>query len=231
MVNGIMQRVGIILLGPPGAGKGTQARRMAACYNFARISTGDMLREAVNNGSALGKKAQSCIEAGNLVPDELVDAIVKSRLARRDCKRGFILDGYPRTIHQAEYLEKLFAHKDVDFLAIGIKVSDDLLLKRLAGRWTCSRCGKIFNAASNPSRDADRCDECNTLLVHRKDDSDQVVAERLHVYHEATEPLIQYYKNRGCYHEVVGERRLDEVYDNLKEIVDGRIQAREAANC
>ena len=221
-----MPRVGIILLGPPGAGKGTQARNLCAHYGYARISTGDMLREAVRKQKTLGKKAQSYMEAGDLVPDELVDALVKARLARKDCENGFILDGYPRTIHQAEFLNKLFANKKVKIVAIGIVVNSQTLMDRLAGRWTCPKCGKIFNAESRPSLQNERCDECNTRLVHRKDDSVKVVEERLQVYHSMTEPLIQYYQARGCYYDVNGEQAVDDIFETLKSIVEEQKQDR-----
>ena len=213
--NGDLRKMAIVLLGPPGAGKGTQARKLGARYNFPRISTGDILREAVKNETVLGKKARRYMEAGDLVPDVLVDAIVKARVARKDCASGFILDGYPRTIHQAEFLERMLNSKDHHILAIGIRVRNDVLLDRLAGRWTCPKCAKIFNADSRPSSGGSRCDECDTLLVHRKDDSASIVEERLQVYHKATEPLIQYYQSRGCYAEVDGERPVDKIYRSL----------------
>ena len=215
----IMTTVAVILLGPPGAGKGTQARRIGQFFNYPRISTGDMLREAVRRKSVLGKKARRYIEAGDLVPDVLVDALVKHRLARKDCRRGFVLDGYPRTIHQAEFLESLFPEGALQILAAGIQVRDSVLLERVAGRWTCPKCGRIFNSASNPSREGKRCDACNTLLVHRPDDSSAVVRERLQVYHRMTKPLIQYYRKRGCYYRINGERSMDEIYEDLKETI------------
>jgi len=214
-----MIRLGIILLGPPGAGKGTQARKLSVHYGCARISTGDMLREAVRKQTALGKKARRYIETGDLVPNALVDAMIRARLSRKDCENGFILDGYPRTIHQAEFLNILFENKRVKIIAIGIRVSGDVLMERLAGRWTCPRCGKIFNLESLPNRMKNRCDECNTLLVHRKDDSVRVVEERLQVYHDVTEPLTQYYAERSCYYLVDGEQPVEEIFETLKTIV------------
>jgi len=212
--NGDLRKMAIVLLGPPGAGKGTQARKLGARYNFPRISTGDILREAVKNETVLGKKARRYMEAGDLVPDVLVDAIVKARVARKDCASGFILDGYPRTIHQAEFLERILSGKH-KILAIGIRVRNDVLLDRLAGRWTCPKCAKIFNADSRPSSGGSSCDECDSPLVHRKDDSASIVEERLLVYHKETEPLIQYYQSRGCYAEVDGERPVDKIYRSL----------------
>jgi len=188
-------------------------------YNFARISTGDMLRESVRKKTALGRKAKGYIEAGALVPDGLVDAIVKARLARKDCENGFILDGYPRTIPQAEYLDGVLASTS-KIIAVVVRVRNEVLLERLAGRWTCPDCGKIFNAESRPSLEGDRCDECNTALVHRKDDAAKVVEERIQVYHQSTEPLVHYYRKRGCYYDVDGEQPVDDIFDTLRAIVE-----------
>ncbi len=167
--------VAIILIGPPAAGKGTQAKMVSDRFSFPRISTGDILREAVKNRTDLGKKAQAFMESGALVPDELVDAIAKARLIQDDCRDGFILDGYPRTIPQAEFLDGAFVGRDMKTIVIGINVADQVLLGRISGRFSCPKCGKVFNAQSNPSRKGDRCDECDTTLVARKDDSAQVM--------------------------------------------------------
>jgi len=212
-------RIAVILLGAPAAGKGTQAKMVSEKLEFPRISTGDILREAAKNQTVLGKKAQAYMEAGALVPDELVDAMVQSRLTREDCRRGFILDGYPRTIPQAEFLDRAFAGGELHTLVIGISVSDEVLLGRIAGRWSCPNCGKVFNAQSNPSRKGDRCDECDTQLVARKDDSVQVMQERLVVYRRETAPLIQYYRDRSCYFEVNGEMPVNGIFGSIVEIV------------
>lgn len=210
------------MLGPPGAGKGTQARKVSSALSFPQISTGDMLREALRNQTELGKKAQAFMESGVLVPDDLVDAIVRERLSRPDCGSGFILDGYPRTLHQAEFLQSLFAENGVRNLTIGIRVKDEVLIDRLAGRWTCPGCGKMFNVNSNPSCAGDRCDECGTGLVMRKDDTESVVRERLEVYRKETEPLIQYFKDRGSYIEVDGEVTVDEIFGGIMDIINSR---------
>lgn len=210
------QRLAIIMLGPPGAGKGTQARMMSEELKFPHISTGDMLREALKNQTELGKKAKAFMESGALVPDELVDGIVAERLAREDCAKGVILDGYPRTVSQAEALRSLFEKDGTKILTIGVEVKDDILIDRLSSRWTCPKCQKMFNAKLDPSKAAGICDACSTLLLQRKDDTPEVISERLQVYHKATKPLIQYYRDRGSYVEVDGDRPVDEV---LKDII------------
>jgi adenylate kinase len=213
-------RTALILLGPPGAGKGTQARRISVEFAYPAVSTGDILREAVKGRTELGKRAQTYMDSGALVPDELVDAIVKERLARADCDRGFLLDGYPRTIPQAKFLEGLIAQeRDSKIIVIGVHVDNAFLMERLANRWTCPKCGKLFNASLNPSKAGDRCDECDTPLVLRKDDTPTVVAERLQVYARETEPLISYFKDRGLYREVDGSQSVDGVYAAISNVV------------
>jgi adenylate kinase len=207
------------MLGPPGAGKGTQARMMGEELKFPHISTGDMLREALKNQTELGKKAKAFMESGGLVPDDLVDAIVAERLQRQDCDRGFILDGYPRTIAQAEAVQKLFDKDGTKLLTLGVEVGDDELIKRLSSRWTCPQCGKMFNANLDPDKINGQCDECSTALVQRKDDTAEVIAERLQVYHETTQPLIQYYQTKDVYIEVDGDKAVDEIYQAIMNIV------------
>jgi len=212
-------RLAIIMLGPPGAGKGTQARMMGEELKYPHISTGDMLREALKNQTELGKKAKAFMESGALVPDELVDAIVVERLEREDCGRGFILDGYPRTSAQAESLQKLFDKDGSRLLTLGVEVGDSELIKRLSSRWTCPQCGKMFNANLDPSKVGGQCDECSTTLVQRKDDTAEVIAERLEVYHKTTQPLIQYYQTKDAYVEVDGDRAVDEIYGAIINII------------
>jgi adenylate kinase len=215
-------RIAIILLGPPGAGKGTQARKIGLALNFPQISTGEMLRQALKNKTELGQKAQAFMESGGLVPDDLVDAIVRERLAREDCIGGFILDGYPRTLGQAESLRALFTETGTQGLTIGIRASDEALVGRLAGRWMCLGCGKIFNARSNPSEAGDSCDECGTKLIMRKDDTESVVRERLQVYRRETEPLIHYFKDRDSYAEVDGEMAMDAIFADIMDIINSK---------
>jgi len=212
-------RLAIIMLGPPGAGKGTQARMMGEELKFPHISTGDMLREALKNQTELGKKAKAYMESGGLVPDDLVDAIVAERLQRADCDRGFILDGYPRTIAQAEAVQKLFDKDGTKILTLGVEVGDSELIKRLSSRWTCPKCGKMFNANLDPGKINGQCDECSTALVQRKDDTAEVIAERLQVYHKTTQPLIRYYQTKDAYIEVDGDKAVDEIYKAIMNIV------------
>jgi adenylate kinase len=213
------QRLAIIMLGPPGAGKGTQARMMSEELKFPHISTGDMLRDALKNQTELGEKAKGFMNTGALVPDELVDAIVAERLIREDCRRGFILDGYPRTIPQAEFLRSIFEKDQTEVLTIGVEVGDEVLVKRLSSRWTCPKCGKIFNANLNRGRVGGACEECGAALIQRKDDKAEVVAERLQVYHRTTEPLIQYYRDRGSYVEIDGEGSVDEIFGSVMGVI------------
>jgi adenylate kinase len=210
-----MSKLAIIMLGPPGAGKGTQARIMSESLKVPHISTGDILREALKHETELGKKAKTFMESGGLVPDELVDVIVAERVGRKDCSRGFILDGYPRTIPQAEFLRSVLEKDKTDILALGIEVGEDELIKRISARWTCPQCGKMFNANMNPEKAGGRCDECSTPLIQRKDDTAEVIAERLLVYKKKTAPLIQYYKSQGAYIEVSGDRRIEQIFDSI----------------
>jgi adenylate kinase len=217
-------RSAIILLGPPGAGKGTQARRISNALKYPHISTGDMLREAQRSETELGNKARYFMESGTLVPDELVNELVSERLDSEDCRRGFILDGYPRAIAQAEFLGVLFAKDNTSVVTIGIEVEDRTLIERLSSRWTCSKCGKMFNAQLDSGKAGGLCDECGAALVQRKDDTAEVIAERLQVYHRTTKPLIQYYKRQGAYIAVNGDKPADEVFDAMIGILRGRIK-------
>ena len=203
------------MLGPPGAGKGTQARMISEALKLPHISTGDMLRESLKNETELGKKAKVFMESGALVPDDLVDVFVAERLKQSDCSFGFILDGYPRTIPQARFLESLLEKNGTRILSIGVEVGDNVLIGRLSLRWTCPGCGKMFNAASDPGKAGGQCNECGTALVQRKDDTAEVIAERLQVYHKMTKPLILYYQERGLYVEVKGDRPAEEIFGSI----------------
>ena len=217
------QRLAIIMLGPPGAGKGTQARMMSEALKVPHISTGDILREALRNKTELGQKAKSFMDSGSLVPDELVDAIVAERIGRKDCDKGVILDGYPRTIPQAEVLRSVLGKDQTRILTLGVEVRKSELIKRLSSRWTCTKCGKIFNALLDPGKAGGNCDECQTVLILRKDDAPEVVAERLHVYEQKTAPLIKYYKDQGLYVAVNGDRPVEEIFDFImREIANDK---------
>lgn len=183
----------LILLGPPGAGKGTQAEILNKKLNIPTISTGNILRAAVKNGTPVGLQAKAYMDAGKLVPDEVVIGMLKERIAKRDCKSGFILDGFPRTIPQAEALDEI-AHIDC---ALSLEVADDVIEKRMTGRRVCLRCGATYHVKANPPRVKDVCDICGDKLVIRSDDQAEVVRHRLETYHEQTEPLKGYYEAQG----------------------------------
>ncbi len=216
------------MLGPPGAGKGTQGHRLAAHYGYPSISTGDSLREAVRKQTDLGKEAQKLMEAGILVPDSLVDAIVKTRLLEGDSQAGFILDGYPRTLGQAEFFEKLAAQEGIEIRALGIMVDDEILVERLSQRWNCPKCHKIYNAGLHPNRASGHCNECGSALIQRKDDRPEVIRERLQVYHQTTKPLVDFYQRRGQYVEVNGEAEVDQIFNSIVAILNREEQNRAA---
>jgi len=183
----------LVFLGPPGAGKGTCASRVGAVVGIPQISTGDMLRAAVKAGTPLGAKAKGYMDAGELVPDQLVNGMLKERLAQPDCRKGFILDGYPRTLQQAQELDKITAIE----MAVNIDVAEDILITRMASRVTCRKCGEIFNTLTLKPKKAGVCDKCGGELYQRDDQKPEVVRERLKVYNAKTAPLIDYYKKKG----------------------------------
>lgn len=210
----------LILLGPPGAGKGTQAKRLAKLYSVPHLSTGDMLRDAIARGTDLGRQAQPIMERGELVPDELVLALVEERLAQPDAAKGFIFDGFPRTIPQAESLERILARRGfAKPLAIEFRVDPERLLRRLAGRWTCSVGGETYNVYERPPKVPGICDVDGGKLIQRPDDRPEVVRERLAAYKRQTAPLVDYYKRRGALESVDGMAAVEEVQRALREIV------------
>ena len=192
----------LILLGAPGAGKGTQAEIISKSLEIPTISTGDMIREALKNGTEMGKKAKAYMEAGDLVPDEVVIGIVKERLSLDDCKNGYILDGFPRTIPQAEALDAMGA--DIDCV-IDIEVKDEVIVNRMSGRRVCEKCGKTYHTENNPSKIEGICDACTGALIQRKDDHIDTVKKRLETYHKETEHLKGYYEAQGKLIEVEGK--------------------------
>lgn len=203
----------IVLLGPPGAGKGTQALFIKEKFGIPQISTGDILREAVAKKTELGVKAKRYMEKGLLVPDQLVIALVKERLDRGDCKNGFLLDGFPRTVAQAEALES-FAKIDK---VVSLEVEDEVLVKRLTSRRSCRVCGAVYNLLTNPPKEPDRCDGCGGELYQREDDNQETVRERLRTYKKETEPLMDFYKKKGILLSVDGNRDIQEI---AKEILE-----------
>ncbi|MCH5202335.1 MAG: adenylate kinase [Oscillospiraceae bacterium] len=196
----------LILLGAPGAGKGTQAEIISKELNIPTISTGDMIREALKSGTEMGLKAKSYMESGALVPDEVVIGIVKDRIALDDCKNGFILDGFPRTIPQAEALDSMGV--DID-LVLDIEVKDEVIVKRMSGRRVCEKCGKTYHTESKPSKIEGVCDVCTGALIQRKDDQIETVKTRLETYHKETEPLKDYYDAQGKLKIVVGKDTIE----------------------
>ena len=206
----------IVLLGAPGSGKGTQAKKLMADRNIPQVSTGDMLREAVAAGTRFGLKAKSIMEAGELVPDEVVLGIISERLAQPDAADGFILDGFPRTTQQALDLEELLDQMNTPLdAAVLMDVDFDILLKRLTGRRTCSLTGKLLNVYFSPQEELDACTEAGGELVQREDDNEETISNRLDVYRENTEPLIDYYRKRGKLKTVDAAGSIDEVYERL----------------
>ena len=206
----------IVLLGAPGSGKGTQAMKLMADKNIPQISTGDMLRQAVAAGTRFGIKAKSTMEAGELVPDDIVLGIISERLAEPDAKDGFILDGFPRTTQQALDLEELLDNLGTPLdAAVLLDVDFDSLMKRLTGRRTCSLTGKLLNIYFSTQEELDACVEAGGELIQREDDNEETISHRLEVYHESTEPLIEFYNKRDQLRRVDAEGTAEEVYERL----------------
>ncbi len=211
----------IVLLGAPGSGKGTQAKKLMADKNIPQVSTGDMLREAVASGTRFGLKAKSIMEAGDLVPDDVVLGIISERLAEPDAADGFILDGFPRTTQQAlglgELLDQLGTPLDT---AVLMDVDFDILMKRLTGRRTCSLTGKLLNVYFSSQEELDECTNAGGELIQREDDNEETIGNRLDVYRKNTEPLIDYYATRGKLTTIDAEGTIDEVYERLLEALN-----------
>lgn len=207
-----------MLLGPPGAGKGTQAKAIMKQLELPQISTGDMLREAAQRKTPLGLEAKKIMEAGDLVSDEIVNGIVVERIAAPDCADGFILDGYPRNVNQAEMFQKVLGANE-RLSVIELAVDTDLLVERLTARLTCSKCGAIYNTQSKAPRDQGICDLCGGGLVQRSDDTEEVIRDRMRTYTAQTEPLVEYYQSRNVYHQVDGLGPIDQVTSDLISII------------
>ncbi len=210
----------IIMLGPPGAGKGTQAKMLVDRLGIPQVSTGDMLREAVKEGTDLGIKAKEYMDAGKLVPDEVVIGIVKERLAQPDCGKGFILDGFPRTIPQAQALDEALKGlgKRIDHV-VNVAVPAEELVARLTGRRTCKQCGAMFHVVFNPPEKEGVCDKCGGELYQRDDDKEETIRQRLRVYEDQTSPLIDYYGKQGVLHDIDGRRSIDEIFQDILKVL------------
>jgi adenylate kinase len=211
----------LILMGPPGAGKGTQASRLAARLRVPAISTGDMLRDEVKQGSALGRDAKGYMDRGALVPDSLIIAIIEARLQREDCARGFILDGFPRTVVQAEALDRALGRFGWSLHRVGsLNVPADEVVRRLSGRRTCRDCSTPYHLVLDPPIRRDTCDVCGGSLLQRDDDHEHVIAARLEVYARDTAPLLEYYRDRGLLAEIDGRGKHDDVLAALLAHLD-----------
>lgn len=207
----------LILLGAPGAGKGTQADYVSERFAIPTISTGNILRAAIKDGTPVGLKAKALVEAGQLVSDDIIMDILKERLAKDDCKNGFILDGVPRTIPQAEGLEKIGVEIDA---ALYLEVTDDGIVHRMTGRRTCLNCGATYHIVANPPKVENTCDRCGGELTQRKDDTPETVLDRLAVYHRETEPLLAFYAQRGKLFKVAGEMSLEDTTKNVMNVLE-----------
>lgn len=205
----------LVLLGAPGAGKGTQAKLLCEKLGLAHISTGDMLREAVKSGSDLGKEAKGYMDRGELVPDELIIKMLNERIARDDVKQGFILDGFPRTENQAKALDEAVKGKSEIDLAIDLNASEEVIVQRLTGRRICKFCGAIFHIKNKPPKQQDVCDECGGALYQRDDDKEETIRNRLKVYNSQTSSLIEYYKKQDKLETVSGDLNAEEVFKIL----------------
>ncbi|MDV0445479.1 adenylate kinase [Methanimicrococcus sp. At1] len=208
----------IILFGPPGAGKGTQAQKLSQKYGIPQISTGDILRANVKEGTALGMEAKKYMDAGELVPDAVLIGIIKDRLLQPDCANGFLLDGYPRTVPQADALAEILDEikKPIDAV-INIIVPNDILVERLSGRWM-SGCGASYHTVFNPPKQAGVCDVCGDALFQRPDDTSEAVSNRLDVYQKQTAPLVDYYKEKGLLKDIDGTKDIDVVFEEIDKI-------------
>ena len=212
----------VIFLGPPGSGKGTQAKELARQYGVPHLSTGDMLREHVSNGTPLGLKAKPIMERGELVPDSLVLKMVAERIERPDCEHGFVFDGFPRTVAQAKYLGEMLRRQGFKQpFVIHMVIPTSVLLKRLTGRRTCKLGGEIYNIYERPPKVEGICDNDGGELVHRPDDREEVVAPRLNAYEKLTAPLVQYYRRFGALHDVDANRSVEEVRREISQLVSG----------
>lgn len=213
----------LILMGPPGAGKGTQAAKMVEAFKILHISTGDMFRAAVKEGTELGKKAKACMDAGQLVPDDITIGIVKERLAKPDCQQGFILDGFPRTVEQAGALDKMLVDLGLKLTrVVNIEVPSGELIARAVGRRLCRKCGATYHVVYNPTAKDGVCDKCGSETYQRDDDRAETMKNRLDVYVAQTKPLISYYQQKGIYTEINGMQSIESVLADITSALEGQ---------
>ncbi|MCR4690322.1 MAG: adenylate kinase [Lachnospiraceae bacterium] len=206
----------LIMLGAPGAGKGTQAKKIAEKYGIVHVSTGDIFRANIKNGTPLGMEAKKYMDAGGLVPDELTVRILLDRVAQDDCKNGYVLDGFPRTIPQAEVLDQELTKlgDKIDY-AIDVNVPDEAIVERMGGRRACVKCGATYHIVNIPPKKEGICDVCGSELILRDDDKPETVQKRLDVYHEQTQPLVDFYQKKGVLKEVDGTKQMQEIFDEI----------------
>ena len=212
----------LLLIGPPGGGKGTQAKFLVDHFTIPQISTGDMLRKNIQNKTALGLKAQAYMQAGQLVPDTVILNMMKDKLAEEDCATGYILDGFPRTIPQAENLDELLNNlgQQLDCVVV-MKIVDSLIINRLSNRRSCKECNQVFNLLYDPPQQAGKCNECNGDLFLREDDIPDTILQRLNIYHQQTEPVIEYYTQRGMTEIIDAKGSIEDIKINIIERISG----------
>mgnify|MGYP006285586033 CR=1 FL=1 len=212
----------LILLGAPGAGKGTQAEKIVEKYSIPQISTGDILRKNIAEGTELGKKAESYTQSGQLVPDDIIGEIIVSRLARDDCANGYILDGFPRNLAQAEMLDELLANKLSQTLdaVVYFEVPEEELVGRITSRRVCEACGNVYNTNYNPPPEDGTCEKCGGKVIQRPDDTEETVKSRLDVFHKNTAPLVDFYKNKGILKTVSGTGKPDSIFENVVAAIE-----------
>jgi adenylate kinase len=217
-------QMNLVLMGLPGAGKGTQAERIVEKYDIPHISTGDMFRAAMKEETELGLQAKSFIDKGELVPDEVTIGIVRERLGKNDCQKGFLLDGFPRTVAQADALERILTdlNKQIDYV-INIEVNKDILMERLTGRRICKQCGSTYHLVFNPPASEGECDKCGGELYQRADDNEETVANRLEVNLKQTEPLLNFYNDKGYLRNINGEQDIDQVFVDVNQLLGGLV--------